>query len=119
MKLQAKLLHTGNLTPREAEVFELICSGLSDKQIAAQLGIHIKTLSKHIDSVYEKMGLRWQSINTRCTAIGLAVASGMVKLVIRSVLLVAVIQTTMITDHSAVKTRARLVRHSTIRGLNA
>jgi len=80
MKLTVEMLDRKNLSPREADVFELLCSGLSDKAIARALGIHIKTVSKHIDHIYEKLGIRWASINTRCTAISLAVASGMVKI---------------------------------------
>ena len=110
MKLHAEILDKKNLTPREADVFKLLCSGLSDKAIANQLGIHIKTVSKHIDHVYEKLGIRWQSINARCTAIGMAVANGMVKIVLRSVVVVLIFQTTVLDDDAVMRTRVRQPR---------
>lgn len=107
MKLHAEILDKQNLTPRESEVFQLLCSGLSDKAIANQLGIHIKVVSKNTDRIYEKLGIRWQSINTRCTAIGIAVASGMVKIVLRSVVAVLVFQSSMIYDDAVLRSRVR------------
>lgn len=110
MKLHAELLNKQNLTPRESEVFQLLCSGLSDKAIANQLGIHTKVVSKNIDRIYEKLGIRWQSINTRCTAIGIAVASGMVKMVLRSVVAVLVFQSSMVYDNQALRVRTQTPR---------
>jgi DNA-binding NarL/FixJ family response regulator len=43
------------LTPREAEVMDLIVSGKSQKQIAAELGITIQTAAKHRAKVLEKL----------------------------------------------------------------
>jgi DNA-binding NarL/FixJ family response regulator len=39
------------LTPREAEIQELHKSGMSRKDIAAQLGISYKTVCNHMDSI--------------------------------------------------------------------
>lgn len=115
MKLHAELLDRQNLTPREAEVFELLCSGLSDKAIANELGIHIKTVSKHIDTVYTKLDIRWQSINTRCTAIGLAVARGMVRMVLRSVVIVLIFQAAWVQDDPFLRSRIRLPKTAKVR----
>jgi len=43
------------LTGREQEVLQLVVAGNSTKQIAAQLGISIKTVDKHRAKVLEKM----------------------------------------------------------------
>ena len=43
------------LSPREREVMELVVAGLLNKQIAAQLGISIKTVEVHRARVMEKM----------------------------------------------------------------
>lgn len=45
------------LTPREAEVMELIVEGKSQKQIAAMFGISIQTAAKHRAKVLEKLGV--------------------------------------------------------------
>ena len=44
-----------SLTPREAEVFSLVVTGLLNKQIAAQLGTSEKTIKVHRSRVMEKM----------------------------------------------------------------
>ena len=48
---------TGRLTSREAEVLQMIAEGLANKQIAAQLGISIKTVEKHRQQVMNKLGI--------------------------------------------------------------
>ncbi len=46
------------LTPREAEVMDLLVSGMSQKQIAAALNISIQTTAKHRARVLDKLQLR-------------------------------------------------------------
>jgi DNA-binding NarL/FixJ family response regulator len=48
---------TGRLTTREAEVLQMIAEGMANKQIAAQLGISIKTVEKHRQQVMNKLGI--------------------------------------------------------------
>lgn len=45
------------LTPREAEVLQLVAEGLANKQIAAELHISIKTVEKHRQSLMETLGI--------------------------------------------------------------
>ncbi len=45
------------LTPREAEVMDLIVAGMSQKQIATTLGISVQTTAKHRTRVLEKLHL--------------------------------------------------------------
>ena len=45
------------LTPREAEVLQLIAEGLANKQMAAELRISIKTVEKHRQQVMNKLGI--------------------------------------------------------------
>jgi DNA-binding NarL/FixJ family response regulator len=47
----------GELTSREAEVLQLIAEGFSNKQIAAQLSISIKTVEKHRQQVMNKLNI--------------------------------------------------------------
>jgi DNA-binding NarL/FixJ family response regulator len=44
------------LSPREIEVLQLLASGLSNKDIARQLGISPKTVGNHVEHVYTKIG---------------------------------------------------------------
>jgi ATP/maltotriose-dependent transcriptional regulator MalT len=44
------------VTPREAEVLELLARGLSYRQIGAELGIGWRTAQSHAYHVYEKLG---------------------------------------------------------------
>ena len=46
------------LTPREAEVLELIAGGRANKQIAAQLSISVSTVEQHVTRIYAKIGAR-------------------------------------------------------------
>jgi len=46
------------LTPREAEVMDMIVEGLSQKQIATALRISVQTTAKHRARVLEKLNLR-------------------------------------------------------------
>jgi len=114
MRLETEILDKKQLTVREADVLRLMCDGLPDKLIARVLGISIKTVSAHIDHIYEKFGLRWASINTRCTAISLAVASGMVKIGLHLVFAV-VLQSALLSDADAVRTGVRSSRVVRIR----
>lgn len=45
------------LTMREAQVLQLISDGFANKQIAAELGISIKTVEKHRQRVMNKLGI--------------------------------------------------------------
>ena len=47
--------HLDRLTPREREVMDLVVAGLLNKQIAAELGISMKTVEIHRARVMEKM----------------------------------------------------------------
>jgi DNA-binding NarL/FixJ family response regulator len=44
------------LTAREAEVLRLLARGLTNKQTAEQLEISPKTVGRHVESIYLKIG---------------------------------------------------------------
>jgi DNA-binding NarL/FixJ family response regulator len=50
--------HTSNLTLRETEVLRLMASGHSNKEIAARLGIGVKTVESHKTHAMQKLGMR-------------------------------------------------------------
>ncbi len=47
----------GQLTRREAEVIELLCQGMSDKQIALRLGIRCESVRRHLMHIREPLGI--------------------------------------------------------------
>ena len=63
------------LTPREIEVLQLIADGLSNKSIAARLGISDQTVKFHVSSIYGKLG----AVN-RTDAVRRAVRRGLLTL---------------------------------------
>jgi DNA-binding NarL/FixJ family response regulator len=65
---------TGELTSREAEVLQLIAEGFSNKQIAAELTISIKTVEKHRQQVMNKLNIHDVAGLTRY-----AISKGMVE----------------------------------------
>lgn len=64
----------GDLTSRESEVLQLIAEGFSNKQIAAELGISIKTVEKHRQQVMNKLNIHDVAGLTRY-----AISKGMVE----------------------------------------
>jgi len=46
------------LTPREAEVMELLCSGRSNAEIAHTLQVSVETVRTHARRIYRKLGVR-------------------------------------------------------------
>jgi NarL family two-component system response regulator LiaR len=63
------------LTPRELEVLRLICQGLANKEIAAELAISEKTVKVHVSHILSKLG-----VYDRTGAVVAAVKRGLVKL---------------------------------------
>ena len=47
-----------DLTPREAEVLDLISEGLSNKQIAKRLAISVNTVKFHVNALLSKFGAK-------------------------------------------------------------
>lgn len=47
-----------DLTPREAEVLDLICQGLDNKRIAQELGVAVSTVKTHVHALLSKTGAR-------------------------------------------------------------
>jgi DNA-binding NarL/FixJ family response regulator len=46
------------ITPRERQVWSLLCRGLVNKEIAAALEVSHHTVEKHRQSLYAKLGVR-------------------------------------------------------------
>jgi predicted ATPase/DNA-binding CsgD family transcriptional regulator len=61
------------LTSRERDVLRLLVDGLSDKEIAAELGISRHTASNHLTAIRDKLG-----VPSRAAAVALAVRDGLI-----------------------------------------
>lgn len=60
------------LTPRESQVLGLLAGGLTNKAIAAKLGVSPDTIKDHVENVYRKLGVRDRvSALVRATELGL------------------------------------------------
>ncbi len=53
------------ITPREKEVLKLVAHGLTDAEVAEQLVISPRTVSKHLQSIYSKIEVNSRSAATR------------------------------------------------------
>ena len=61
------------LTPREREVLEWLAEGLTNRAIAARLGISDHTVKFHVASIYGKLG-----VSTRAEAIRRGLRRGLI-----------------------------------------
>lgn len=64
-----------DLTTRESQVLELMAEGLSNREIAEQLGVSPNTAKFHVKAILDKFGAQ-----TRTEAVVLAARSGMLQL---------------------------------------
>ena len=65
---------TDRLSAREAEVLQMIAEGSANKQVAAELGISVKTVEKHRQRLMEKLNLHDTAALTRY-----AIAAGIIE----------------------------------------
>jgi DNA-binding NarL/FixJ family response regulator len=54
-----------DLTQRESEVLQLVAEGLSNKQVAVELGLSIKTVEKHRQALMDKLNIHQAAGLTR------------------------------------------------------
>jgi DNA-binding NarL/FixJ family response regulator len=57
--------HPAGLTTREVEVLRLVADGLSDSETADRLILSPRTVSTHLTSVYNKLGVNSRAAATR------------------------------------------------------
>ncbi|MFI5531042.1 response regulator [Kitasatospora sp. NPDC051853] len=62
------------LSPREAEILQLLAEGLANRQIAKRLFISEATVKTHLVHIYDKLG-----VDSRTAAIASGLASGLIR----------------------------------------
>jgi DNA-binding NarL/FixJ family response regulator len=72
-RARRRAAHPSGLTNREVQVLGLLARGLSNKTIADTLVISPKTVSRHIENIYTKIG-----VSNRAGASLFAVAHGLI-----------------------------------------
>jgi DNA-binding NarL/FixJ family response regulator len=50
--------HDHTLTPREIQVLQHVAGGATNKEIAADLGVAVSTVERHLVNLYTKIGAR-------------------------------------------------------------
>ena len=70
-RLVSSYAGTADLSPREAEVLELICRGLSNLEIAEQLFVSVNSVKTYVRQVYQKIG-----VTRRAQAVAWGLAHG-------------------------------------------
>ena len=57
--------HPGGLSPREVEVLGLVAEGLTNAQVAQRLFLSPRTVQRHLNSIYHKLGVSSRTAATR------------------------------------------------------
>jgi DNA-binding NarL/FixJ family response regulator len=57
--------HPAGLTSREIEVLKLVAEGLTNAQVAERLFLSPRTVQRHLNSVYHKLGVGSRTAATR------------------------------------------------------
>jgi len=59
------LEHPARLTSREVEVLGLVATGLTNAQVAKELFLSPRTVQRHLNSIYHKLGVSSRTAATR------------------------------------------------------
>jgi|GEM_PF-974089 len=76
MIIKAQLNNLAFFSLREGDVVILLAQGISDKDIGRTLGISLKTVQVHLNSIYGKLKITNTPLNSRCTALLIMIARG-------------------------------------------
>ncbi|MFD1734285.1 response regulator transcription factor [Deinococcus malanensis] len=64
---------TFRLSPRELEVLRLLAEGRSNREVAQKLTLSEKTVARHVENVFNKLG-----VHSRASAVAIAIREGLV-----------------------------------------
>jgi DNA-binding NarL/FixJ family response regulator len=60
--------YPAGLSAREAEVLKLVAKGLTNARIASELFVSPRTVDRHLNSIYRKVGVSSRAAATRFAA---------------------------------------------------
>jgi DNA-binding NarL/FixJ family response regulator len=69
--LPATAANPAGLSPREVDVLGLIARGRSNQEIADELFLSVRTVERHISTIYEKLGAHGKAARATATAYAL------------------------------------------------
>jgi DNA-binding NarL/FixJ family response regulator len=72
-KYPPRVRRSDGLTPREVQIVDLISEGASNSAISARLVLSVRTVERHIENIYAKLGV--QGRTARAAVAGHAVRS--------------------------------------------
>lgn len=52
------IISLADLTPRELEILHLVLEGKTNKGIASEIEVSVKTVEFHLDNIYRKIGVQ-------------------------------------------------------------
>lgn len=58
LDLALRLRQSTPLTPRQSQLLELVADGLTNRQVAKQLGLSEGTVRRHLENSFERLGVR-------------------------------------------------------------
>jgi DNA-binding CsgD family transcriptional regulator len=61
LNLRRSSAHSAELTPQETAVTDLVARGMSNKEVATELFLSVKTVQYHLTRIYAKLGIRSRS----------------------------------------------------------
>jgi DNA-binding NarL/FixJ family response regulator len=73
--VQHQDIQSRQLSPREAQVMQLMAEGMTNRQIAGQLSVTVHAVKFHLASIYQKFGVH----NRTEAAVAFLEASGALK----------------------------------------
>ena len=68
---RSKATDASGLSPREIEVLRLVSGGRSNDEIAADLYLSVRTVERHVSTIYEKLGLSGKAARAAAAAYAL------------------------------------------------
>jgi len=57
LEYRASLIDQGVLSEREKEIFNHLANGLSNQEMASKCGVSVRTIEKHCENIYTKLGV--------------------------------------------------------------
>jgi DNA-binding CsgD family transcriptional regulator len=65
-RLSVDALHSLGLTAREAEVLQHVAGGKTNAEVGETLSVSPRTVQKHLEQVFRKLGVRSRSAAVAC-----------------------------------------------------